>query len=73
MKSTRTEYLAHLTASYEATLVYGGNEAIRRHRDKVALMDDAQFQAHRAKLQDSSHRRAATVKRLAAEIVRRTA
>lgn len=66
----RLEYVAYLTQAYDKTAPNGGNEAIRRHRDKVTSMDDAQYQAHRAGQEALAKRAAPTIARLARSMVR---
>ena len=62
---TQQEFISKLTASYNESLKFGGNVAIKRHLDKVASMTADEFQRHQAKLAAQRSSAAPTVRRLA--------
>lgn len=71
--TTRQQYVAQLQASYDASLKFGGNAAIKRHLDKVTAMADADWPAHRDHLNASTALfvSSGTAQRLAKQLARK--
>ena len=48
---TREKYLTELQTSYDASVKFGGNRAIKNHLEKVKGQTEEEFKAHYAALQ----------------------
>ena len=71
--TTQAEWAAHLTARYEDSLKFGGNQAIKRHLEEVIKMTPDQWPAHRDGLIESANSAAfkAAAASMAQDLMRR--
>ena len=70
---TRTAYIAKLNETIAQYAKCGNrNQAVEKHLAKVEAMDEVQFQEHYAALQARTAAAAPSVRRMAAETIRKT-